>query len=92
MKFEVMYNYMQRRSRQEVERCLALLKLKFRRLKVIDVHNLEYLSDIIMACCLHNFVLDEQILEPLNMTEFLRNHLLDDDNKEDDDIDFELEN
>jgi hypothetical protein len=42
---------MQRRSRQVVERCFVLLKLKFRRLKVIDaVHNLEYLSDIIIAC------------------------------------------
>jgi len=47
-----------------------------------------------MACyCLHNFVLDEQIFEPLNMPVFLRDHPLDDDHiEDDDDIDFELEN
>lgn len=85
---------MQRRSRQVVERCFALLKLKFRRLKVIDVHNLEYLSDIIIACCcLHNFVLDEPFFEPVNMTEFLRDHPLEDEDIEDDDHrGFELEN
>ncbi len=89
-----MYNYMQQRSLQVVERCFAFLKLKFRRPKVINVHNIEYLSDIIMACCcLHSFVLDEQIFEPVNMTEFLRDHPLDIDNiEDDDDIEYELEN
>ena len=77
---------MQRRSRQIVERCFSLLKLKFRRLKVIDVHNMEYLSDIIIACCcLHNFVLDEPFFEPANMNEFLIHHP-DDDIEDDDDF------
>ncbi len=67
--------------------------MKFRRLKFIEVHNLEYLSDIIIACCcLHNFVHDEPFLEPVNMTEFLRDHPLEDKYIEDDDyIGFELE-
>jgi len=76
---------MQRRSRQIVERCFSLLKLKFRRLKVIDVHNMEYLSDIIIACCcLHNFVLDELFFEPANMNEFLIDHPVDDIEDDDD--------
>ena len=77
---------MQRRSRQIVERCFSFLKLKFRRLKVIDVHNMEYLSDIIIACCcLHHFVLDEPFFEPANMNEFLIHHP-DDDIEDDDDF------
>ena len=81
---------MQRRSRQVVERCFALLKLKFRRLKVIDVHNMEYLSDIIIAfCCLYNFVLDEPFFEPANMNEFFIDHP-DDDIENDDDFENNL--
>ena len=51
LQFEIIPNFFQRRSRQVVERYFALLKTKFRRLKCIYVHNLEYLS---AACCLHN--------------------------------------
>ena len=81
---------MQRRSRQVVERCFALLKCKFRSLKVIDVHNMEYLSDITIACCcLHNFVLDEPFFESANMNEFFIYHP-DDDIEDDDDFENNL--
>ena len=77
---------MQRRSRQVVERCFALLKTKLRRLKAIDVKNLDYLSDIIIACCcLHNFVLDLPFFEHVNMAEFLRDHPVDDEEDIDED-------
>lgn len=61
-------------DRQVVKRCFALLKGKWRRLKGIDISNLNYLKDIIIAsCCLHNFTLD---------LPFFTRH--EDDNHEDD--------
>ena len=61
-------------DRQVVERCFALLKGKWRRINRIDIFNLNYLTDIIIAsCCLHNFILD---------LPFFTRH--EDDNHEDD--------
>lgn len=58
LQLEIRYNIALSSSRSVVERCFSLLKMKWRRLKTyLHVLNLSYATDIIIAaCCLHNFV------------------------------------
>lgn len=52
------FNYTLSASRCVIERAFALLKGKFRRLKYLDINNIESVPDIIItACTLHNFIL-----------------------------------
>ena len=67
------FNKQHSSSRTIIERCFALLKGKFRRLKFLDMSKLEFIPTVIVtACILHNHILlyglntddDDLILEP----------------------------
>ena len=52
------YNNRLSMARQCIERCFALLKCRWRRLKHVDASDMELLVETIMACCvLHNLCL-----------------------------------
>lgn len=45
-------------TRVDIERCFGLLKGKFRKLKFLDMHKVEEIPNLIVACCaLHNFII-----------------------------------
>lgn len=47
-------------ARSNIERAFALLKGRFRRLKYLDMHRVDKIPQVIMACCvLHNICLNE---------------------------------
>lgn len=57
---EIKYNKALSSTRVDVERSIGLLKGKFRRLKYLDMTNIDDIPTIIFACCvLHNFVILE---------------------------------
>lgn len=52
------YNIVHSKARCVIEHAFAQLKGKFRRLKYLDMSNMEYIVNVILACCvLHNFIL-----------------------------------
>jgi len=52
------YNKVHASTRVDVERAIGLLKGKWRRLKYLDMHDVDHIPQVIMAACvLHNFVL-----------------------------------
>ncbi|CAI6354135.1 unnamed protein product [Macrosiphum euphorbiae] len=55
---EKFFNVSLSRARQSIERCFALLKGRFRRLKYLDMKKIELIPQTIIACCvLHNICL-----------------------------------
>lgn len=57
--YELEYNRVLKKDRQVVERAFGLLKMKWRRLKYLDVFRLQNAHTILMvATCLHNFGLE----------------------------------
>lgn len=53
---EIEFNRIHKLERQNVERAFGLMKMKWRRLKFVDVFLIENAHTIIMvAACLHNF-------------------------------------
>ena len=53
------FNNEHSRQRCCIERAFGLLKCKWRKLKYLDVTNLEFLTIIIVAACvLHNFIIE----------------------------------
>ncbi len=57
--YELEFNRIIKKDRQVVERAFGLLKMKWRRLKFLDIFRLENAHTILMvAACLHNFGLE----------------------------------
>eukprot|EP00102_Acyrthosiphon_pisum_P019456 XP_016656666.1 PREDICTED: putative nuclease HARBI1 [Acyrthosiphon pisum] len=55
---EKFFNVSLSRARLSIERCFALLKSRFRRLKYLDMKKVELIPQTIIACCvLHNICL-----------------------------------
>ena len=56
LQHEIEFNRIHKLERQHVERAFGLMKMKWRRLKFVDVFLMEIAHVIIMvAACLHNF-------------------------------------
>jgi len=56
---ERMFNTIHSASRCVIERAFARLKGKFRRLKYLDMDNMDFMADVITAACvLHNFIIE----------------------------------
>ncbi|XP_072760759.1 uncharacterized protein [Anoplolepis gracilipes] len=63
----VRYNNRLSSIRSIIERAFELLKVKFRRLKYLDISNAEFGNTIIAATCmLHNFIIDNGEIEDYN--------------------------
>ena len=57
---QMKYNYYHSTNRMVIERFVALLKSRFRRLHMIDTHSVRKACEIIMTCCiLHNVCIME---------------------------------
>ena len=55
------YNNVQSSKRVDIERCFGLLKVKFRKLKFLDVNKVYLIPNIIVTyCVLHNFILTKE--------------------------------
>lgn len=55
---EKRFNNAHSSTRVDLERCFRLLKGKFRKLKFLDMHKVEEIPSLIVACCaLHNFII-----------------------------------
>jgi DDE superfamily endonuclease len=69
---QIKFNKVHSSTRVVVERCIGLLKCKWRRLKYLDMSCIDQVPTTIIACCvLHNFILftdhmddDESDFEP----------------------------
>lgn len=74
--FEKMFNSAHSSTRVEIERAFGLLKGKFRKLKLLDMTNVEAIPGVVVTCCaLHNFILkNEHIIEDdIELFEYDRN-------------------
>ena len=61
MQAQTNYNLKHSRERCFIERAFGLLKGKWRKLKYLDVTNLQFLPFIILsACVLHNYIIDTE--------------------------------
>lgn len=84
MQVQINYNRHHSSQRSVVERAIGLLKGKWRRLKFVDVTNIDLIPNIVASSCvLHNFVLDVEgdVLED--------DFYLSDEEEESDEDDFE---
>ena len=71
-----MFNSAHSSTRVEIERAFGLLKGKFRKLKLLDMTNVEAIPGVVVTCCaLHNFILkNEHIIEDdIELFEYDRN-------------------
>lgn len=58
---QIRYNTKFSSIRSIIERAFGLLKGKRRRLKFLDMHDMELLNKVIISCCiLHNFIICHQ--------------------------------
>lgn len=63
----VRYNTRLSSIRSIIERAFGLLKVKFRRLKYLDIFNVDFGNKIIAASCmLHNFIIENGEIEDYN--------------------------
>jgi len=63
----VRYNIRLSSIRSIIKRAFGLLKVKFRRLKYLDISNVNFGNTIIAATCmLHNFIIDNGEIEDYN--------------------------
>ena len=79
---QINYNRKHAQTRQVIERALGLLKGRWRRLKYIEMENIEEVPSVVSgACVLHNFclIVDEGTIEEFFDVES------DDDHDDDDD-------
>ena len=82
---QIGYNEKHTRTRQPIERAFGLLKGRWRRLKYIEMENVQEVPSVISAACvLHNFCL---IADEGSIEEFLDVDNGDDDDEDDDDDD-----
>ena len=80
---QINYNRKHAQTRQVVERALGLLKGRWRRLKYIEVENVEEVPSVVSgACVFHNFCL---IVDEGTIEEFFYVESDDDDDDDDDD-------
>jgi hypothetical protein len=61
---EKRYNTLHSATRVDIERAFGLLKGKFRKLKFLDMRNVEDIPGTIITCCaLHNFILSHESVD-----------------------------
>lgn len=79
------FNYLHSSTRMAVEKAFGLLKGRFRRLKFLELQDMQFISELITACCiLHNICVDkgnpydfdEEVVEG-NIDEIFQNEIID---------------
>ena len=79
---QISYNNKHARTRQPIERAFGLLKGRWRRLKYVEMENVEDVPSVVSAACvLHNFCL---LIDDGTIEDFFDDDDVDDDDDDDD--------